>query len=186
MDPQNPGQPQPPQWGQPQPPQWGQPQPPDFSQQVPGMPGMPAWTPPPKKSNRGKIIAIVAVVAVVVIGVLVAVSMLLGGDGKVTFSTAAYDQNSSSCHFDNPITAAKTTDNIYILAYFKDTMQSGDSFSLTIYQDGVNVNTQTTVADTKFNCYFEKAAVKLPAGTFKLVFKYNDKIEAEGSLTVTE
>ena len=146
----------------------------------------PAWAPPPTKSGgRGKFVIIAVVAALIVIGGLVIVANLRSGAGTVYFSKTAYDQGSDTCKFSSPVTTLSTTDSVYMIASFNDTLQPQDTYTLEVSENGAPPNTTNATADTKFNCYVEKTALgPLPAGTYKFTFKHNDKVEAEGTLTV--
>jgi len=206
MDPNQPPQPdQPPQWSAPEPPLPNEPlpnepppnePPPQWGPPLPGAPAgappqwgatpPPGWVPPPTKSGGRAKYVVIAVFAVVVLiaGVLV-VAILNNPAGNVYFSKSAYDQSSHTCKFDSPVTTISTTDSIYLIAAFNDTLQPQDTYTLEIFQDGVSKGTTNATADTKFNCYIEKTAMgPLSAGVYKFTFKHNDKIEAEGTLTV--
>ncbi len=125
------------------------------------------------------------VVAVIVIGGLVLLANLRTGAGNVYFSKTAYDDTSTTCEFPSAVTTASTTDSVYMIANFNDTLQAQDTYSLEVFKDGASNGTMNATADTKFNCYIEKAPLgPLPAGVYKFTFKHNDKVEAEGTLTV--
>jgi hypothetical protein len=146
----------------------------------------PGWVQPPTKSGGRAKYVVIAVFAVVVLiaGVLV-VAILNNPAGNVYFSKSAYDQSSNTCKFDSPVTTISTTDSIYLIAAFNDTLQPQDTYTLEIFQDGVSKGTTNATADTKFNCYIEKTAMRPSSpGVYKFTFKHNDKIEAEGTLTV--
>jgi hypothetical protein len=190
MDPNQPPQPNemPPQPNEP--PQWGAPLPsaPAGAPPGTGTTPPPGWTPPPPSSGgRTKYLVIAVFVAVVVIaGLVVGLGQILDNPaGHVYFSKSAYDQGSNTCKFDSPVTTISTSDSIYLVAAFNDTLQPQDQYTLEVFLDGVSKGTTNATADTKFNCYIEKTAMgPLPAGTYKFTFKHNDKIEAEGTLTV--
>jgi hypothetical protein len=198
MDPNQPPQPNepPPQWSAPEPPQPNEP--PQWGAPLPSAPAgappeldtitPPAWTPPPASSGgRAKYVVIAVFVAVVLIaGLVVGLGQILDNPaGNVYFSKSAYDQGSNTCKFDSPVTTFSTSDSIYLIAAFNDTLQPQDTYTLEIFQDGVSRGTTNATADAKFNCYIEKTAMgPLSAGVYRFTFKHNDKIEAEGTLTV--
>jgi hypothetical protein len=130
-------------------------------------------------------VILAVVVAVIVIGGLVVLANLRTGAGNVYFSKTAYDETSSTCEFPSAVTSVSTTDSVFMIANFNDTLQAQDTYSLEVFKDGVSNGTTNATADTKFNCYIEKASLgPLPAGVYKFTFKHNDKVEAEGTLTV--
>ena len=174
---------QPPAWGTPPAPQqpgWGAPQPPQ-----PGW-GYAAPAPVPPKSHRLRNI-ILGVVGVVVLGfaALVVVAVLNNPAGKVMFSKSIYDTSRSSCTFPDPITTASTTDSIYVLAALKDTITATDSLTMEVFKDGVSQGTQEMGQGTEVNCLWIKNNMgPLDAGTWRVTFTHNGKIEAEGTITV--
>jgi hypothetical protein len=181
MDPNQPPQPnEPPQWGAPLPST-----PPGAPPELGTMPP-PTWTPPPTKSGgRAKYVVIAVFAVVVLIAGIVAVAILNNPAGNVYFSKSAYDQGSKTCKFDSPVTTVSTSDSIYLIAAFNDTLQPQDTYTLEVFQDGVSKGVTNATADSKFNCYIEKTAMgPLQAGVYKFTFKHNDEIEAEGTLTV--
>jgi hypothetical protein len=106
--------------------------------------------------------------------------------GNVFFSQTPYDQSSPNCRFGAPIAVAATTDAFYMIAAFYDTLQVGDTYTLTTTKDGVSNGTTKATADTKFNCYIEKASLgPLPAGTWQFTFTHGGVIEAQGTITIT-
>ena len=144
------------------------------------------WGPPPaKRGGRVKYVVIAVFAVIVLIAGLVVVAILNPPDGHVYFSKSAYDQNSKTCEFGSPVTSVSTTDSFYMIAIFKDTLEAQDTYSLEVFKDGVSEGTTNATASTKFNCYMEQNVMgPLPAGVYKFTFKHNDKIEAEGTLTV--
>ena len=149
---------------------------------------MPAagWAPPPVKSGgRRKWLVVGVVVAIVVIIGAVVVANLRTGAGNVYFSKTAYDQSSTVCSFDAPITTASTGDSVYMIANLNDNLQAQDAYTIEVTKDGVSYLTSPLTADKEFNCYIEKSAVgPLPAGVWKFTITHNNKVEAEGTLTV--
>lgn len=129
------------------------------------------------------VVAVIA--AVVVIGGLVILANLRSGAGVVYFSKTAYDQSSQTCQFSTPVTTLSTADPVFMIASFNDTLQPQDTYTLEVSEDGKAPDTTTATADKKFNCYVEQTALgPLPAGTYKFTFRHNDKVEAEGTLTI--
>ncbi len=188
--PGQPGQPGP--YGQPygQPGQPGQPGPygqPPYGQPPYGDPtGMWAAPPAPSRRSRRPLFAILGVIIVVVIlGAIGFVANMNSNTGQIMFSKGSYAMGSNTCKFDAPVTQVSTTDPIYIIADFNDTMQVGDSMTLTVTKDGVAYYTNTDTTDTSFNCYVEQGAIgPLPAGVYKMTFTHNGTVEATGTLTV--
>ena len=122
---------------------------------------------------------------VLLIGGLVAYAYINSPAGHVYFSKTAYDQGSNTCQFSSPIDTAATTDSFYMIAAFNDTLEVGDSYTLTATKDGQPYGSQDATADTKFNCYIEKGPLgPLAAGTYKFTFTHGGKTEAEGTMTV--
>lgn len=122
---------------------------------------------------------------VVVLGVA-AMLVLNADDGKVQFSKTAYDETKKTCHMDNAITTSGPNDSVYMIAAFHDTLDAGQSFTVTITKDGQAYGDPvTTSLPSKFNCYIEQGAMKpSETGVFKFTFTKDGKLEAEGTLTV--
>jgi hypothetical protein len=135
---------------------------------------------------RRLIAAVIAIIVVVVIGAL-ALAVLRSDDGKVQFSKTEYDQSKTTCHMDNAITTANAGDTIYMIAAFKDTLDAGQSFTLTVTKDGQNYgdpNAPTSLPN-QFNCYIEQGGLKpSDPGLYKFTFTKDGKTEAEGTLTI--
>jgi hypothetical protein len=113
--------------------------------------------------------------------------LVLGQDaGKVQFSAAAYDQTNATCHMDNPITTANANDKVYMIAAFRDTLEGGQQFTLTVTKDGQPYGQPVTSSlPTKFNCYIEQQAMApTDPGAYKFTFTLDGKVEAEGTLTI--
>jgi hypothetical protein len=178
---------------------YGEPPPPPYGAPPPawGVPDSPYGAPPPawgvpapataarKGLPRRLIAAVIAIIVVVVIGA-VALAVLRSDDGKVQFSKTAYDQSKTTCHMDNAITTANAGDTIYMIAAFKDTLDAGQSFTLTVTKDGQKSGDSTpTSLPTRFNCYIEQAGINpSDPGVYKFTFSKDGKTEAEGTLTV--
>jgi arginine deiminase len=130
-------------------------------------------------------VAVVAIIVVVAIGAL-GVAVLNSDAGKVQFAKTAYDQSKTTCHMDNVITTANVGDTIYMIAAFKDTLDAGQNFTLTVTKDGQKYGDSTpTSLPTQFNCYIEQTGINLPdSGVYKFAFTKDGKTEAEGTLTV--
>jgi len=113
-------------------------------------------------------------------------AVLTSDDGKVQFSKTAYDQSKTTCHMDNAITAANAGDTIFMIAAFKDTLDAGQSFTLTVTKDGQNYGDSTpTSLPSKFNCYIEQGGLHpTDPGVYKFTFTKDGKTEAEGTLTI--
>jgi hypothetical protein len=128
---------------------------------------------------------VIAIVVVIVIA-FVGLAALNSDDGKVQFSKTAYDQSKTTCHMDNAITTANAGDSIYMIAAFKDTLDAGQSFTLTVTKDGQNYSDPIpTSLPSQFNCYIEQGALKpTDPGVYKFTFTKDSKVEAEGTLTV--
>jgi len=123
------------------------------------------------------VVVVLAVVGLVVIG-------LNSGVGTVMFSKAAYNTG-SNCKFSEPVTTVTTTDPVYMIAFFKDTMEPSDVMTLNITKDGASFANASDTADKEFNCYIEQQSIgPLEAGVYKLTFTHNGTVEAEGTLTV--
>jgi hypothetical protein len=144
------------------------------------------WGPPPaKRGGRLKYVVIAVFAVIVIVAGLFVVLTLNSPAGHVYFSKSAYDQSSSSCEFGSPVTTVSTSESFYMIAAFNDTLDTPDTYSLEVVKDGAPQGTTNAVATTKFNCYMEQNAMgPLPAGVYKFTFKHNDKIEAEGTLTI--
>jgi hypothetical protein len=144
------------------------------------------WGPPPaKRGGRVKYVVIAVFAVIVLIAGLVVVAILNSPAGHVYFSKTAYDQSSNTCEFGSPVTTVSTTESFYMIAAFNDTLEAPDAYSLEVVKDGAPEGTTNATASTKFNCYMEQNVMgPLPAGVYKFTFKHNDKIEAEGTLTV--
>jgi len=201
MDPNDPGQAPdaPPPYGAPPASPYGEPPPPPYGAPPPawGVPDSPYGAPPPawgvpapaaparKGPPRRLIAAVVAIIVVVVIGAL-ALAVLRSDDGKVQFSKTTYDQSKTTCHMDNAITTANAGDTIYMIAAFKDTLDAGQSFTLTVTKDGQKFgDSSPTSLPTQFNCYIEQTGINLSdPGSYKFTFSKDGKTEAEGTLTV--
>ena len=196
MDPSGYGQtpppppPAPPDWSQPgQPVAPGQPAP--YGQAPYGQPpyGQPAgmWAAPVAPKKRSRLVGVViAVVVVVVLGIAGLVYVgLTSGVGQVTFSMTADNSGNKSCKFASPVTQITTSDKVYLMAYFHDTLQPGDSVTVTVTKDGVAFGDNTVTVDKTMNCDVEPDAVgPLQAGVYKLTYTHNGTVEAEGTLTV--
>ncbi len=215
LDQPQPDQPQP-QWGAPQPgtatsappewappptsapPEWAPPPtgaPPGWGTPPPGAGGPPEWgvmppagwgQPTARSGGRVKYVVIAVFAVIVIVAGLFVVLNLTSPAGHVYFSKSAYDQSSSTCQFGAPVTSVSTTDSLYMIAAFNDTLDVSDTYSLDVVKDGAPLGAPTNAtAETKFNCYIEQNVMgPLPAGVYKFTFKHNDKIEAEGTLTV--
>ena len=87
---------------------------------------------------------------------------------------------------DNAITTANAGDTIYMIAAFKDTLDAGQSFTLTVTKDGQKFgDSSPTSLPTQFNCYIEQTGINLSdPGSYKFTFSKDGKTEAEGTLTV--
>ena len=196
----------PPSWAPPGQPGWGQPVPPippaqpGWGQPVePGQPGQPGWQPgqpgwqpggmwatPVAPKRRAPILRIAGVVLILLVlagGALFYIG-LNSGVGQVMFSKSAY-QTGNNCKFDAPVTEATTTDSIYMIAFFRDTLQPSYSLTLDVTKDGAPFENATDTTDTSFNCYIESQPMgPLAAGVYKLTFTHNGTVEADGTLTV--
>jgi len=181
-------------WNAPQPqpqPGWDaqQPQQPNWGTPPQGAPqGAAAWGVQPVKSGKSRrIIGIVVGIAIVVIVAVVASALLNhGGTGNVYFSKTAFDSSSKVCSFSQPITTASASDAIYVIADFKDTVPANSQFSIEAFKDNVSQGTSSLSIANDFNCYEEQEAVgPLAAGTWRFVFTYNGKTEADGTITIT-
>jgi hypothetical protein len=131
-------------------------------------------------------VAVVAIIVVVAIGA-VGLAVLTSDDGKVQFSKTAYDQSKTTCHMDNSITTANVGDTIYMIAAFKDTLDAGQSFTLTVTKDGQSYGNPLppTSLPNKFNCYIEQGGLNpSDPGVYKFTFTNDGKVEAEGTLTI--
>ncbi|HJX67526.1 MAG TPA: hypothetical protein VJ258_02240 [Candidatus Limnocylindrales bacterium] len=146
----------------------------------------PSWGPPPsKRRGRLKYVVIAVFAVIVIIAGLFVVAILNSPAGHVYFSKSAYDQSSNTCQFGSPVTTVSTTESFYMIAAFNDTLDAPDTYSLEVAKDGAPEGTTNAIATTKFNCYMEQNVMgPLPAGVYKFTFKHNDKIEAEGTLTI--
>jgi hypothetical protein len=144
------------------------------------------WGPPPaKRGGRLKYVVIAVFAVIVIVAGLFVVAVLNSPAGHVYFSKTAYDQNSSSCQFGSSVTTVSTSESFYMIAAFNDTLDKPDAYSLDVVKDGTPQGTTKATASAKFNCYIEQNAMgPLPAGVYKFTFKHNDKIEAEGTLTI--
>ena len=145
------------------------------------------WGQPTARSGvRVKYVVIAVFAVIVIVAGLFVVLNLTSPAGHVYFSKSAYDQSSSTCQFGAPVTSVSTTDILYMIAAFNDTLDVSDTYSLDVVKDGAPLGAPTNAtAETKFNCYIEQNVMgPLPAGVYKFTFKHNDKIEAEGTLTV--
>ena len=167
------------------PPPYGVPPAPPYGAPPPAW-GAPAPTAPARsRLSRRLIVTVIAIVVVVAIGA-VGLAVLNSDDGKVQFSKTAYDQSKTACHMDNAITAANAGDTIFMIAAFKDTLEAGQSFTLTVTKDGQNSgDSGPTSLPSKFNCYIEKTGLKLTGpGVYKFTFTKDGNVEAEGTLTI--
>jgi hypothetical protein len=144
------------------------------------------WGPSPARSGgRTKYVVIAVFAVIVIIAGLFVVANLNSPAGHVYFSKTAYDQSSNTCEFGSPVTTGSTSESFYMIAAFNDTLEAQDAYSLEVAKDGVSESTTNVTATKKFNCYMEQNAMgPLSAGLYKFTFKHNDKIEAEGTLTV--
>ena len=175
-----------PEWGTPPtgaPPEWGTPPPGAGGPPQWGVMPPPGWGPPPaQRRGRTKYMVIAVFAVIVIVAGLFVVLNLTSPAGHVYFSKSAYDQSSSTCQFGSPVTSVSTTDSLYMIAAFNDTLDVSDTYSLDVVKDGAPLGAPTNAtAETKFNCYIEQNVMgPLPAGVYKFTFKHNDKIEAEG------
>jgi len=131
-------------------------------------------------------VAVVAIIVVVAIGA-VGLAVLNSDAGKVQFSKTAYEQSKTTCHMDNAITTANAGDTIYMIAAFKDTLDAGQSFTLTVTKDGQNYGDPSapTSLPNQFNCYIEHGSIKpSDPGVYKFTFTKDGKTESEGTLTI--
>jgi hypothetical protein len=133
-------------------------------------------------------VAVIGIIVVIAIGVG-AMSLLGGGSGKVLFSKTAYNEGSNTCQFDSPITTASTTDSIFVIADFKDTLKTGDTYTITEVKDGTSLGSPTPITASKeFNCYIEQGDIGplTDPGVYKFTFTKDGKTEAEGTLTIVK
>jgi hypothetical protein len=104
----------------------------------------------------------------------------------VTWSKTAYDPSTHTCQFVSPIATATTTDLLYQIAVFKDTLKVGDSYSLTVTKDGQLTESVNDTANTESHCFVQTPPFSARApGTYKFTFTHAGKTEAEGTLTIT-
>ena len=149
------------------------------------MPASASAPAPTKSGGRAKYVAVAVFAMIVIIASLVAVVTLRSAGGNVYFSKSAYDMSRGTCQFDSPVTTVSTSDPVYIVAAFKDTVKAQDEYTLEILKDGSSLKTVSEKASSSFGCYVEQGPLgPLSAGVYKFTFKHNDKIEAEGTLTV--
>jgi hypothetical protein len=136
-----------------------------------------------RRMNRKALIGFGAVVSIVAAFFLI--NFANGTAGKVFFSTAARDAAGKTCTFASPIESASTSDDIWVLASFNETVRDGQTFSVEVFHDGVSQLRKDVVAGSDFNCYSEAAPMLWrEAGVWRIVFTYSGRVQAEGSLTV--
>jgi hypothetical protein len=167
-------------------PAWAQPAAPDPAIGTWGTPTAAPAAPAARRGGFNRLAGIIGgIVVLVVLGLGVAfVANLDSGAGKVTFSKTAY-HTGDPCKFNSPITEATTADHVYLVALFKDTMEPGDSWTLTVTKDGQPFKSATDSTTTEFGCYVEQDGIPpLAAGVYVVTFTSGGKIEAEGTLTV--
>jgi hypothetical protein len=136
-----------------------------------------------RQTNRKALVLIgVLVTAVVVIFMF---NFVNGSAGRVFFSTGPRDEASRTCTFASPIETASTSDDIYVLASFNETVRKGETFSVEVFHDGASQYRTDLTAGTDFNCYAEALPMGWnEAGVWRVVFTYQGRVQAEGSLTV--
>jgi hypothetical protein len=140
---------------------------------------------PAKWGGRAKYVVIAVFAVIVIIAGVVVVVTLRSAAGNVYFSKSTYDTSLGTCQFDSPVTTVSTSDPVYLVAAFNDALKAQDDYTLEILKDGVSLNTTSEKASTSFSCYVEQNSLgPLSAGVYTFTFKHNDKIEAEGTLTV--
>jgi hypothetical protein len=196
MDPNNQQPAQQPGWGAPPPPPqqpgWGAPPAPGQpAWGAPPAPGQPAWGAPPPAAKPSFIKrfgpALIGVVVVAVIAIVAGSLLGGGGSGKVFYSKTTYDTNKKTCTFDNAITTATSSDDVYMLADLKDTVPASAKATMEIFKDGVSQGVEEISEGVEYNCYYIKTSIgPLDPGVWKVTITYNGKVEAEGSITITK
>jgi len=138
-----------------------------------------------RRSHR---LALVATSALVVVAIAASAALvrLRSPAGHVYFSASAYDQSSGRCQFTAPITAASSTETVWLIAYFDDTVAAGSTYSLAITRDGAAYrSTGQLQAAQAFQCYVEQGAIgPLDPGVYRFTFSHDGKVEADGSITI--
>jgi hypothetical protein len=136
-----------------------------------------------RRTNRKVQVGIGLVIAAV--AAIFVFNFVNGSAGKVFFSTAPRDAASRTCTFASSIETASTTDDIYVLASFNETVRNGETFTVEVFHDGVSQFRKDLTAGSDFNCYAEALPMGWSeAGTWRVVFTYHGRVQAEGSLTV--
>jgi hypothetical protein len=122
---------------------------------------------------------------VVAVAAFFVMAFFNGPAGKVMFSTTPRDQSSRTCVFTSSITTAGVGDDIYVLAAFNETIRLGETFRIEVFKDNASQFKTDLTAGSDFNCYVETDAMGWrDPGVWKVVFTYQGRIEAEGSITV--
>jgi hypothetical protein len=136
-----------------------------------------------RRTNRKTLVGIGVVVAAVVAFFMF--NFVNGSAGKVFFSTEPRDEAGRTCTFASPIETASTSDDIYVLASFNETVRKGETFSVEVFHNGASQLKKDVVASADFNCYNEASPMLWrEAGVWRVVFTYQGRVQAEGSLTV--
>jgi hypothetical protein len=136
-----------------------------------------------RRTNRMALVGIGFVVAAVVAFFMF--NFVNGSAGKVFFSTGPRDEAGRTCTFASPIETASTSDDIYVLASFNETVRKGETFSVEVFHDGASQFRTDLTAGADFNCYTEPSPMGWnEAGVWRVVFTYQGRVQAEGSLTV--
>jgi hypothetical protein len=71
-----------------------------------------------------------------------------------------------------------------VLANLNDTLNVGDTVTVSITKDNGTPITSSAPVDQKVNCDTEPVMGPFPAGVYKISLSHDGKLEAEGTLTV--
>ena len=142
----------------------------------------------PRGPSRRRRIMVLATSGAIVVAIVISAGLLLlrSPAGRVYFSSDPYDQAGRGCQFGTPITSTTSARPFYMIAFFSDTLDPGESYSLAITRDGAAYrDSGEMAADKGFQCYVEQDALgPLDPGVYRFTFTHAGKVEAEGSLTV--
>jgi hypothetical protein len=141
----------------------------------------------PIRANRPLRVGLpVALLAVYLVAVVFANAYSNSPPSGVYWSKTPYDPSTDTCQFVSPITTAATTDLLYQIAVFSDTLEAGDTYTLTVTKDGQVTESATDMANTESHCFVQTPPFSVRApGTYKFTFTHAGKIEAGGTLTIT-
>ncbi len=134
---------------------------------------------------RARLVVIAVFAGATLAACVIVLATLHSSTGNVYFSKTAYDTSSGTCQFNSPVNTVSSSDPVYLVAVFNDTIQAQDNYTLEVARNGVSLGTSNVTADAKFSCYIEQTSVgPLSPGVYVFTFRHNDTIEAEGTLNV--